>query len=736
MKKKIGIITFHSAHNYGAVLQVYALKEFLKNRGNEVCVVNYRPKEIDRVYKFVKPTKRTIKGRIKYCIKYGKVMLFNRKVYNKYYKFEKFLKKELEIQNEYKTLKQLQKSNEKFDILIAGSDQIWNNQLTKGFKPAYFLEFGDKNIVRASYAASTGSFEINQYNKELFRRYLKNFDYLSVREESAKNKIRALTANDIEVVLDPTLLVDKEIFDKIKTKRKYRKHYIFVHFIGKNEELIKLAENVSLKLGLPIVHNRSTKIFKNELDHFFGGPNEFISIISNADFVLTNSFHATVFSIMYNKKFFVVPNYGTDRITELLSKLNLNDQIVLDTSEMPDLNFSIDYEQVNSKLETLRKNSVNFLDKVLDGKKNSIVDNYFKTKDKFSCYGCEACKSICPVGAITMKQDNEGFIYPVIDRKKCINCKLCEKTCIYKKNALFQGQLIEKPVYAAINNNETIRENSTSGGVFTELCKYIIKNNGYVIGVKLNKKNEAIYDVATTLEACFEFQGAKYVRADNNNIYIKIKELLVSKKPVLVSGTPCFIAGLKSYLMHEYKNLYLVEIICHSNSSPKIYHKYLRYLEKENNSKIKTIKFRSKENGGWHNSNIKIIFENNHVMEESVYKNIYVNNFLKGKISRPSCYNCEFAYLNRVGDITIGDYWGIDKEMKEMDDNKGTSLVIVNTDKGNQLFDHIKENLKINKSDISKCLKNNHDYPIALSEKRYMIMEKINDDIISALKKN
>lgn len=134
--------------------------------------------------------------------------------------------------------------------------------MTKGFKPAYFLEFGDKNIVRASYAASTGSFEINQYNKELFRRYLKNFDYLSVREESAKNKIRALTANDIEVVLDPTLLVDKEIFDKIKTKRKYRKHYIFVHFIGKNEELIKLAENVSLKLGLPIVHNRSTKIFK------------------------------------------------------------------------------------------------------------------------------------------------------------------------------------------------------------------------------------------------------------------------------------------------------------------------------------------------------------------------------------------------------------------------------------------------------------------------------------------
>lgn len=110
MKKKIGIITFHSAHNYGAVLQVYALKEFLKNRGNEVCVVNYRPKEIDRVYKFVKPTKRTIKGRIKYCIKYGKVMLFNRKVYNKYYKFEKFLKKELEIQNEYKTLKQLQKA--------------------------------------------------------------------------------------------------------------------------------------------------------------------------------------------------------------------------------------------------------------------------------------------------------------------------------------------------------------------------------------------------------------------------------------------------------------------------------------------------------------------------------------------------------------------------------------------------------------------------------------------------
>lgn len=733
MKKKIGIVTFHSAHNYGAVLQTYALKEYLKKQGNDVNVVNYRLKEIDRVYKFVKPTKKTLKGKIKYCLKYSQVFFFKRKIYNKYQKFEKFLKTNLEVKKEYKTLKQLQQSEEKYDILIAGSDQIWNNQLTKGFKPAYFLEFGDKNIVRASYAASMGAFELNDYNRELFRRYLKNLDYISVREKAAKDKIKDLTENNIEVVLDPTLLVEKEVFDKIKAKRKYKKPYIFVHFIGKNEELVKITEIVSKKLGIPVIHNRSTKIFTNELDHFFGGPEEFISIIANAEFVLTNSFHATIFSILYNKKFFVVPNYGTDRITELLSKLNLSKQIVTDAKNIPDLKFSIDYKKIRTKLKNLRKSSVEYLDKVLKGEKNSIEDNYFKTQDKFSCYGCGACKNICPKGAITMKEDNEGFIYPVIDKKKCIDCKLCVKTCIYKNDKLFENQLEEKPVYAAINKNDEIRKNSTSGGMFTEFYKHIIKEGGSVIGVKLNNKNEAIYDIATTLEECESFRGAKYVRANINNMYPKIKELLTSNKPVLVSGTPCFIAGLKSYLKKEYNNLYLVEIVCHSNSSPKVYKKYLEYLEKENSSKVKNVQFRAKDEGGWRDSKIKITFENGKEIRESVYKNIYVNSFLKGRISRPCCYNCEFSSKDRVGDITIGDYWGIENQIKEMDDNKGTSLVIINTKKGNDLFEKVKENLKIEKTDINLGLKSNHNYPIALGERRYMIMEKIDTDIISGL---
>lgn len=735
---KAGIITFASAHNYGALLQTWAMQKYLEKLGIETHVINYRPKEIDNVYKLykVKKCRSKLLTKIKKIKKIAITKIKYKWKIEKYNNFEEFINNKLNTTEPYIKLGQIQNAYLDYDILIAGSDQIWNTDLTKGFSPAYFLEFGRNDAIKISYAASLGRDDIDEKYALFYRRYLKNFDYISVREKSMIPILQKLTEKNIEQVLDPTLLLEKKDYDELKMDSKYKgKKYIYVHFIGKENKVIEIADKLSRELDIPILHNLPNKVFENELDnHFNERPEQLINVIENAQMIISNSFHLTVLSVIYKKQFITIPHAKRpERMKNLLELLDLGEHLIEDVRVMPNIEtLKINYENVENKLKIERQNSIEFLKNAIFNKKPEAQSNYFLSKDKFECYGCGLCADICPVGAITMKEDSEGFVYPLIDEEKCIHCNLCKNKCIYRKNIDISGQLSEPKIYAIMNKDEEVINKSSSGGVFTALYEKIIGEGGYVVGVRYDENMRAIYDIVNTIEECEKFRGSKYVSASIENVRNKVKEKLEEGKKVLFSGNPCQIVALRKYLGKEYENLYLVELICNSAPSPKVFRRYIEYLNNKFEKKVNNFEFRNKKNG-WKKETVKITFEDGEEVYELGRYNNYHRAFMNGFICRPGCYNCEFTGDTRKSDIVIGDYWGIDDVIPGINKDTGISVMKINTEKGEKIFNDIKEKMEYYESNFEDAYKKNHKFPIQLSLKRYELMQKIDDMNINKL---
>lgn len=368
--KKIGIITFHRAVNYGAVLQTYATQEFLKANNYDVEIIDYRDEILETPYKFLKLPRGGIKTKTKKILN---DIIFLKKNNKKGKNFQKFIKSNLNLSKMYNSIGELKENYPKYDIYITGSDQVWNTNIVGCLSDAYTLNFGNDKIKRISYAASIGLSKIdNKYENE-YKEKLKNIDFLSVREENAKLILNELIdKKDIQVVLDPTLLLNKEFWSsKIDKLDKENEKYIFVYSVANNDEYRKIANYLSKETGLKIVHFEKTNKFDNVLKNAYTeGPFEFLNFIKNAEYVVTNSFHATVFSIIFNKKFFCVPFKTTSsRITNLLEKMGISNRIVYTLEEFKNKKYDeeINYSEVDKKLEEERKESINWLNNVIEG---------------------------------------------------------------------------------------------------------------------------------------------------------------------------------------------------------------------------------------------------------------------------------------------------------------------------------------------------------------------------------
>lgn len=299
-----------------------------------------------------------------------------------------------------------------------------------------------------------------------------------------------------------------------------------------------------------------------------------------------------------------------------------------------------------------------------------------KIKEKSNCCGCQVCGDICPKQAITFKIDEEGFWYPEMDMQKCINCGLCEKICPCL-NEKEQHDPIE--VYAAVNTDEEIRMNSSSGGIFWRLVENTFGEGGIVFGASFDKEWQVCHSSAETIEEAKKFKGSKYVQSLVTGCYKQVLEDLKKGRKVLFSGTACQIAALKGYLRKDYDNLLTVDVVCHGVPSPGIWKEYIRSL---NSSKtISSINFRDKRNG-WRNYDFIVLFSDGTELRESHYKNIYMQGFLHDLYLRPSCHCCMFKAGKCGSDLTLGDFWGIEKVVPELDDNRGVSIVLINTHKG------------------------------------------------------
>lgn len=324
---------------------------------------------------------------------------------------------------------------------------------------------------------------------------------------------------------------------------------------------------------------------------------------------------------------------------------------------------------------------------------------------KNQCTGCGACSNICPKGAIEMIEDECGFKYPVINQSKCINCGLCKKTCpIVSK---FESNRLNEPkVYATWSKDEENRYISTSGGMFFELAKYIIKNKGYVIGARYNKDNMVEHYLVNDLKGVEELRQSKYLQSDTKNIFKETLETLKSKKLVLFAGAPCQIAGLMKFLKKDYDNLITVEFICRGVNSPKAYRAWLSEIEKLENSKVTKVWFKYKVNG-WKSSPrcTRVDLANGNYRIYNGDSNKYMSGYLGPNLYiRPSCGNCYFKNLPRQADITLADFWGINSNL---DDDKGTSLVLLNSKKGIDIFEKINNNINYNERKFNEILEGN-----------------------------
>jgi len=342
-------------------------------------------------------------------------------------------------------------------------------------------------------------------------------------------------------------------------------------------------------------------------------------------------------------------------------------------------------------------------------------------KEKSDCCGCSACVSICPQQCIHIKEDNEGFFYPEVDKNQCINCNLCQRSCPILNQS---EKRLPLNVYAAKHKDEQIRLASSSGGIFTLLAERIIDEDGVVFGARFNNNWNVIHDYTETKKGLTAFRGSKYVQSYMGNCYQKVKFFLQQGRKVMFTGTPCQIAGLKNYLRKDYDNLLTVDVVCHGVPSPQVWRIYLNEIARKGGKnsvlfhpisekqEIKSINFRSKSTG-WKKYSFALTLsgatadeEKNTVLLSSIFtENPYMNAFLSNLNLRPSCYACPTKSGKSGSDITIADFWGIEEVLPEFDDDKGISLILPYTEKGIYWLKDL--NCEFTKVDYQTAQKNN-----------------------------
>ena len=336
--------------------------------------------------------------------------------------------------------------------------------------------------------------------------------------------------------------------------------------------------------------------------------------------------------------------------------------------------------------------------------------------NKEDCSGCGACSNICPQRCIAMKEDHEGFLYPDVEQDRCVGCRLCEQVC----PSLNKPELHETPIgYACINNNTDIRMESSSGGVFSLLADDILEKGGAVFGVAFSGDSVEVRHVCIEDKEKLSFlRGSKYVQSRIGDTYKEVERFLKRGRPVLFTGTPCQIAGLKSFLRQEYDLLYTQDLICHGAPSPLVWKRYL--LEKGRS--VQTVSFRDKREG-WITFSVSLKYVDQTEESEPFSNDLFMRGFLSDLYLRPSCYQCKWKGLRRCSDITLADFWGVEEVIPELFDNKGTSLVLVHSEKGKRLLNSVQKNMIMQGVDFTSVIVYNtaavQSVPLTKQRKRF-----------------
>lgn len=729
--KKIAIMTWYDYNNYGSKLQATATMEWLLKNEYKPIFINYKPRGL--IYTDKKEKKD-------YYLKKIKSRIFDKTISNnKFLLFSKKFFSETPICDSYVDLYQL---NEEYDAFICGSDQIWS---PFNFDPRYFLDFAEKNKIIA-YAPSIGAHEIvsKPIQKEM-KKLIDRFEFLSVREKTGANIIKKICKREPIIVADPTLLLDNKGWSKYENKlldnELKNQKYILSYFLGPSQKYIreieKYAKEKNLKIyNIPVFRKREINKYNYPKEI---GPSEFLSLIKNAKVVFTDSFHGIAFSVNYNIQFFAYKRFNNksninqnSRVIDFLDNLSLEDRLIDEKKTIK--NEMINYKKINDRVEEIRKKSSDFLKeslKEITERKKEIKKETGRDLTKY-CSGCGACASVCPVEAISIKTNDEGFQSCTFDNEKCIKCGLCVKVCPMKRvKATNIRECKEFCSFKSKDYNTLI--SSSSGGAGHTMASFLNRKGYYVCGCSYNNNKDVAEHIIIqpNKEELFKIQGSKYLQSFCVE-GIKKSIRLAQNSNLVFIGTPCQIAGVDKIAKEKNirNKMILIELICHGVPTYLLWKKYLdeRFKQKPASKKNHYIIMRDGKLSAKRKYIIKILDENKHIIYKNTQeKDLFYSFFNEGTCLNKSCFECPYR-TKSAADIRIGDYWG----EKFKNDTTGISMVTVMSDSGLKLINEIKneDKAEIIEQDIDDYFKG--QYPVNKSIPLYRdeLIEKFkNEDI-------
>lgn len=686
---KLAVMTWYHYRNYGTALQAVAMQAVLRDIGYEPQLIQYRPcgyfrtlpdysipefgrRICNKLIRTSEPEPRRFKSELRDRA------------------FDTFLERNVKFTELCRTLSDLELLNDKFDAFICGSDQVWS---PLAYDPHYFLNFVRDNAKKIAYAPSMGVKKISdKYIKADISRLLDGFGALSAREDSGARLICELTGRHVEVVADPTLLLDAERWEKFCCADEDRTtRYLLVYMLGNNREHWAAIEKTASSMGLAM---RIIPVFEQDAKRSgcIGepiGPEEFVRLFRNAEYICTDSFHGMAFSLIFHRNFTAFarfekndPKSQNSRVEHLLKLTGMSDRLFSGDNAVKIAETKTDFGHADTALGILRSTSLEYLKSSLaltaPQKKQSVN---IKARSSLCC-GCGACAAVCPSSVIKIEMSGNGFLAAELDSEKCVECGKCTKVCPFGTETLSRAAR-DAHLRSFKNLDSGVLLHSTSGGAAYSIAKLLIRKGYKVAGCMFNEEEQRAEHILISNESeLYKLQGSKYIQSDFSDV---IKKLLVENKDsaLAIFGTPCQVAAARRVLQGR-SNVIYIDLICHGVPSYHLYEKYGDFIHRTSgvdNTRMKMV-FRYKPKS-WRD-----IYLYASDGEKSYCRHKTADPFFRmfevGNCYMESCYECRWR-VDSEADIRLGDYWGPRFEH----DTTGVSMMVCFTESGRRIAENI-----------------------------------------------
>lgn len=691
--KKVAIMTWYTHRNYGTALQACATNHLVNQLGYAPSFIQYIPQrgayQYDRAC-FQKRCKTKVKG------------ILNPVYFTKEHeaKYAEFFSKRINQTNKCNSYAELHDLNAEFDAFLCGSDQIWT---PLNHDDKYFLSFVDNPDKMVAYAPSLGVSEITDpLIRARMEKLIARFKHLSVREQQGAELIRQMTGKEPQVVLDPTLLLNPSEWDEVADTQSSEKiteeKYIICYFLGDANKYMRYVRALSAKLNMPYYLIPVTRQQKKSAHvvPFEVGPCEFVSLIRNAHYVCTDSFHGIAFAANYHVPFSVFKRFSdrdsgsqNSRIYNLLNVLQLQNRLCdYDNHTIPSDIIECDFTEANVLLEKKREESLQYLERALEAAVHAAPKKRPRMVITDTCCGCGACATACAHHAISITKNSDGFEHYEIDASKCVNCGQCRTVCPMTNIAAPDMQ-DARALYAVKSNSVQVLKKSSSGGIGHELAVTYLGMGYAVCGCAYdNDSNSAkhIWIFPGEEDRLPLLQGSKYIQSISADALMKVASISKDHK-IVFFGTPCQVAAMDKLLRRKgnREQALLVDLICHGVPSYHLWNNYLHYLDKKYGVGCNPdIVFRGKA----HKERQLVMYASGngqHYQGHERYDDFYAF-FRRGLCYMESCFECPYREKS-AADLRIGDYWG-NKFAKE---EYSTSMVISNTVQGEKVIQGLLE---------------------------------------------